>query len=109
MSLLLLSEIETHQSLQIYCFFPLMLNWKVEGQGERPHYTTINAGLVPFLVKPAGSCSNSITQRLANEGPRAPGRKLPLNSLELGNLQLLPLHMKQNKNKRFTVATHKGF
>lgn len=51
---------------------------------------------------------------LANECPRATSQKtLPLKhyffSLELGHLELLPLQMKQNKIKRFIVATQKGF
>lgn len=58
--------------------------------------------------------SNDIIRILANECPRATSQKtLPLKhyffSLELGHLELLPLQMKQNKIKRFIVATQKGF
>lgn len=79
---------------------------KLGSGGAGSQDTTGHAGLVPFLVTPAGSCSVNILWRLTNEGPKAPGRKLCPETLviflELGNLQLLLLQMKQNK--RFTVA-----
>lgn len=80
-----------------------------EGKGSR--YTTGKAERVPSPVKPATSCLIA-SQPLANECPGAPARKLSLKeavSLEFGNLDLSLLRMRQNKTKRYIVATQKGF
>lgn len=89
--------------ISVLSLAPLLLSGRERAPGK--------AERVPSPVKPATSCLIA-SQPLANECPGAPARKLSLKeavSLEFGNLDLSLLRMRQNKTKRYIVATQKGF